>query len=312
MNRLARTVLTFVLSAVVVFFVGCGGLEATPAAPLSVEITSHTDMQHVTGVIMLSGSAVGGSVEVAIDDSPFGPVATLDWSLPLDTDTWVLGWHTVHVRVTNGARQAVTTINIYSEGGVEPPVVFPIPPVVLGPPTDGLVAHWDFESGAQDVSASAIAGLSEGTISIRFRREGIDAGTLLYLGSSANGSDSVSISIAQGRVHFTVLRAGNVALGFDTPNAIEQDRWHTYTVSIGPGGHKTYLDGTEVARRYSNGTNENTHAFFRSINDPDILTLGDGFNGRLSDVRVYDRVLSAAEVTLVTAFASSEGTAADA
>ena len=356
-----------------VVLMGCGASESLPSGPLSVQITSHSDKQHVTGVINLAGNAVGGIVEVAIDDQVFLPVAAHDWSLEVDSDSWTLGWHVVQARVTSGARQSVVLINLYAANGYEPaptptppPVVQPTPPTFEEPPTDGLVAHWDFESGAQDVwnnllggtiyggasvsngvldfdgtddavhvpdnataAPAAIAGLAYGTISVRFKLEGHDTSSpaaetapLFYLGSdeassTANGSDSVSIYIAHGnlfnpnqrQVFFTILKAGKVILCFDTSVAIQQDQWTTYAVSIGPDGHRAYLDGVEVERNYNAGTTANDYAFFQSTTDPDILTLGYGhfainrywwyFNGKLADVRIYDRALSPSEVALV-------------
>ena len=349
---------------------GCGGSAAATGAPLSVQITSHSDKQHVTGVITLVGNAAGGSVEIAIDDQAYA-AAPGDWSMDFDTDSWPLGWHVVQARVTSGARQAVALINLYAATGYgpgpsipPPPIVRPVPPVVVEAPTEGLVACWGFETDAQDESpnllggtvyggasvsggeldfdgtddevwvpdnASAapgvIANLQYGTLSVRFKLEGASAAEsapLFYMGSdeasaSAAPSESVSIYIAHGdlpspyarQVYFTVLENGRPSLCFDTTVSIQKDQWYTYTVSIGPDGHKAYLDGVEVVRHYNAGTTENDHAFFQTTNDPDILTLGYGlfgvtlnwwhFDGRLSDVRIYDRVLSKAEVELVAA-----------
>lgn len=366
MHDWATTVLTFVLVAAVT---GCGGSDSTAGAPLSVQFTSHSDRDHVSGVITLAGNSLGGNAEVAVDDQPFVPVASGEWSMEFDTALWELGWHVVQARVTSGTRQAVALINLYATSGWDPdptpppPVVRPVPPVAVEAPTDGLVACWTFDTDAQDdspnllggtayggTSASggemdfdgkddvvcvpdnataapaAVANLAYGTISVRFKLEGTQAETapLFYMGSdeasaSAAPSESVSIYVSHGnlfntnarQVYFTVLENGRPSLCFDTTVSIETNQWYTYTVSVGPNGHKAYLDGVEVTKNYNAGTNESSYAFFQTTTDPDILTLGYGlfgvslnwwhFDGKLSDVRIYDRVLSAAEVALVAA-----------
>jgi hypothetical protein len=249
----------------------------------------------------------------------------------------------------------------------EPPVVVkPAPPSQPSVPADGLVAHWTFNSGtasdssvnghhgtvdgaefsdgaltfdgsgkvyvpdASSPAPAAIADLTTGTISVRFRYDGItnsgenaDALPLLYLGSdeassAVAGSDSVSIYIAHGgltdpalrQVYFTVLEKGVVVLCFDTTVTLEQDRTYTYTVSIAPNSHKAYLDGVEVERHYNSGTSEADDHFFASVADPDMLVFGYHLfgltqrwwhhNGMIDDILIYDRTLTDAELAIVT------------
>jgi len=252
-------------------------------------------------------------------------------------------------------------------GESPPPVTTPTPPVVTLAPTQGLVARWSFDDGtaadsspnkldgtilggatitdgvldldgtddkvyipAKGVAAPPeIANLAYGTISVRFKLEGIDtstpaveSGPLFYMGSdeassAANGSDSVSIYISHGHlfipklreIYFTVLSKGSVALCFDTIVSIEQGKWYTYTVSIGPDSHSAYLNGEAVQLNYNAGTKQSDYGFFKVTNDPDILAIGYHhfgvskawwhFNGKIDDVLIYDRVLSDAEVSVL-------------
>jgi hypothetical protein len=246
----------------------------------------------------------------------------------------------------------------------DPPVVAPAPPVV-GAPASGLVAHWSFVDGtARDDSGNgldgtvygataaaggftfdgiddlirvpdqssaapaSIANLGQGTISVRFRYDGVDNnGTaaetlgLLYLGANeanaTSAADGVSIYVAHGRlndpryrqVYFTVVEHGDVTLCFDTTATLEQGRTYTYTVCVAPGDHHAYLDGIEVARHYNAGTSIDDHAFFADVTYPDMLAFGRHdfaisgnwwhHNGAIDDVAIYDTVLAPSEVELI-------------
>lgn len=175
---------------------------------------------------------------------------------------------------------------------------------------------------------SAFASLDYGTIAIRFRYDSIyNNGTtaelvpLFHYGSPrtmgpGQGFDSVAIYVAHGslsdpaqrQIYFTILENDRVKLCFDSNSVVlEEGRWYHYVVTIGPSGHRAYLDGQQLTLRYNAGTTPTTHAFFTTVASPELLAFGTtifgatrnwwNLDGRIDEVAVYDRDLSADEVT---------------
>lgn len=146
---------------------GCGGGGDSAPVLVDVAITSHHDRDTVSGTIILSGTALGGVAEIAIDDQPYTPVEGTDsWSFEINAEEWHQGWHTVQVRVVAGGSMAVDLVSLYSESGTtsEPtPGPGPTPPPPLPPPTSGLVAHWKLDETSSTVAVDSV-GLSHGDV----------------------------------------------------------------------------------------------------------------------------------------------------
>lgn len=77
-----------------------------------------------------------------------------------------------------------------------------------------------------------------------------------------------------------------------TTGTFNDGKWHLATVTVGSGGGKLYVDGVQLATGAKTGSDFNWQTGI-------VIgwhSLWGDFNGMLDDVRVYNRVLSAAEV----------------
>lgn len=104
-----------------------------------------------------------------------------------------------------------------------------------------------------------------------------------------------------GTVHFKYKPDGAVGICADKqdgdklvfPEATEEDRWYhaAYTCDTASAEFKLYVDGELVAEGVPGATPNNlTHIRFASEHD------GRYFQGMLDEVRIYERILSEAEV----------------
>jgi len=179
---------------------------------------------------------------------------------------------------------------------------------------------------------SQFANLTYGSIAIRFRYDSILNGDttaelmpLFHYGSGLSstndtGFDSVSIYVSHGhlddparrQIYFTVLKDSKVGLCFDS-NAIVLDPgvWYHVVVTIGPLGHRMYLDGQQIAIHYNGLSTPTTYGFFPTVDSPELMAFGTSMfgisrnwwflNGRIDEVGIYDRVLSPEEVAALHA-----------
>lgn len=190
---------------------------------------------------------------------------------------------------------------------------------------EGLV-----RAGDEGAVPTAIRGLDQGTIALWLRVDDVRNGDdvpfslpLLHLGppEEAAGEYSVTIYVGHGtladpdgrQVYFTALVGeGPPRLCFDTTESLVLGQWYHYAVAVAPGVHRAWLDGREVPLHYNAETTPADHAFFASVPETprDILALGYGgligvpfghFHGAIDDVRIYDRVLTTAEVAALVA-----------
>ncbi|MGH7823476.1 MAG: LamG-like jellyroll fold domain-containing protein, partial [Candidatus Binatia bacterium] len=172
-----------------------------------------------------------------------------------------------------------------------------------------------------------LAELAYGSIAVRFRYDSVSASgapaeivPLFHYGLAPStppslSFDNVSIYIGHGstqdplarQIYFTVIKGSTPALCFDSnPVALGEGVWYHYVVTIGPAGHHAYLDGLELALRYNSGTTPASYAFFPTVGQPEWLAFGTAMfgvsrnwwnlDGRIDEVNIYDRVLTAAEV----------------
>lgn len=175
-----------------------------------------------------------------------------------------------------------------------------------------------------------IGALNQGAIAFWLRFEDPDnvlqvAGfPMFYFGSEPSSSESWDLEIYIGhaerfvtddrRIYYTYHRAQSdgsreAVLCFNSAQRLEENTWYHYAVVIGPDGNKGYLNGEEMTDRIFNFGDPSRTDFFNDAQIQDILTLGYGwstpaggfayFNGWLDDVRVYNRPLSAAEISVL-------------
>jgi len=76
--------------------------------------------------------------------------------------------------------------------------------------------------------------------------------------------------------------------------SLSKNTWHHLTLSIGNGYIKAYLNGDVVMTQnyITEGTFNNTESLFIGQEGE-----GDYFNGQIDEVKIYNRALSAPEIT---------------
>ena len=112
-----------------------------------------------------------------------------------------------------------------------------------------------------------------------------DAENTLLLGVRDDGG---TCKLAFYYRHLEIGNFGTVTVG----------QWHHVVATHTSGSLKVYLDGTQIASN-SNTVNRtlNTCAFFIGAELDGTSSLGNYFDGKISNVRMYSKTLSAAEVT---------------
>jgi hypothetical protein len=166
----------------------------------------------------------------------------------------------------------------------------------------------------------AISRLAHGTIAIRFRFPDTGSGVvipLLYFGEAHAGTMHNSLIVEIGhsndpqnrRLYFTIF---NKWFCFDTATNLLPETWYHFVGVVGTNGNTGYLNGQEMTgRHYNLGSSAAFTNFFSSVPVRECLAIGYGRLSQedpfrhgpatISDVRIYDRPLSAAKVSALAA-----------
>jgi hypothetical protein len=130
-------------------------------------------------------------------------------------------------------------------------------------------------------------------------------GKLIGFGAAANGGQSSNYDrhiymSDNGTLTFGVYNGGYYTVA--TPGAYNDGNWHLATGTFSPGtGLRFYVDGTLIGTNTSTTAAENTTGYWRIGYDN--LSSWPGapsdfhFTGRIAQASVYDRVLTAEEIT---------------
>ena len=184
---------------------------------------------------------------------------------------------------------------------------------------DGLDDYVDITT-AGDSFPSVVGDLSEGTISLWFSFDRLtgpnEVFTMFYLGDGTEGTSQDSLVVEIGHfnavnstLYFTVYDDAVPSLCFDTvvTNPLNTDQWYHFAVTVGPGGNTGYLNGQELFDRHYNFGDASGTEFLGAVDEKQEMWVGNGylahildqqfFSGGVDEVLVYDRVLSAAEVS---------------
>lgn len=158
-----------------------------------------------------------------------------------------------------------------------------------------------------DNATPDLDGLSQGTIMIRFRNT-FTASAKYFIGcQDATDSGSSFLSIFQksngDAIRMIIEEAGTRLIDFSTDNTFNDGVWHQLAYVVSGTGNDFYIDGATTPLTYATGNSSST-VFFSSVNNIDECTIGgrydespgESFSGNLSDVRVYNRALTAAEI----------------
>lgn len=159
-----------------------------------------------------------------------------------------------------------------------------------------------------DVSSAvpSLRGLSQGTLSLRFRAtRSADAQALFSLSDPSAASSNVTLSLNKGNLHVEARDAGAYAstltwpVTSDRPGEFDDSRWHTVTWIVGEEGTALFVDGTPV--HWGTST-----AFLSHLGTSATSALIGGnrdssgqewtFVGEIADITVHDVPLSAAEI----------------
>ncbi len=206
--------------------------------------------------------------------------------------------------------------------------------VIGGSWGDGKIGSAIYLDGIDDYielpqsALSKISSLSQGTISFWFKYKSLlDKQTVMpifYLGMDDEKDKDNIFIIEIG--HFDENMPGALApnnkkiyatwikdnkepfLCYDSNINLEENKWHHFALVVGVLGNTGYLNGVELQNRnYNFGSAKDTY-FLDKIPNPKKIMLGRGrssymvgpkfvfYKGYLDDFRIYDKVLTAAEV----------------
>ena len=170
---------------------------------------------------------------------------------------------------------------------------------------------------------AVLAGLGQGSISVWFKADHIptDYGIapIFYYGGeekcdffdAANSGLIIElghtpIHFGSERLYFTIWKNGCTYPSFcyDSRTPVSEGEWHHFVAVVGENYNTGYLDGVEMINRRYNFGNELYSQFFEDALLHENLWIGRGywdrndmyFDGKIDELRIYDRPLTANEV----------------
>ena len=171
--------------------------------------------------------------------------------------------------------------------------------------------------GSNDsVDASAhVANFSsqtEGTISAWIKTNNnpsADNGNQVIFGlSDFSGTDHAWLALQNGQLEWHIVASGSEVIDIQSRHSLNDDSWHHVAVTVDSGGTTLYVDGTALSAsvlHYYTGNSGSTE-FFDDATGLDNMQIGISslnsvaygtFGDLIDDVRVYNRALSAADIT---------------
>ncbi|WP_137757817.1 LamG-like jellyroll fold domain-containing protein [Pontibacter sp. SGAir0037] len=143
------------------------------------------------------------------------------------------------------------------------------------------------------------------SFSIWFNTTSTTGGKLLGMGGSATGSSSQydrHIYMANnGQLYFGVYAGSHQTI--NTTTSYNDGKWHNVVVTLSGAGMKMYVDGVQQASNAAVTTSENFSGYLRigydNIGGWPAAPTSNYFKGSLDDIHVYNRELSASEVSSV-------------
>jgi hypothetical protein len=166
-----------------------------------------------------------------------------------------------------------------------------------------------------------LSSLATGTLSVWFKAHSARFGDcvqpIFYYGDIDGGSDNSSLIVELGHfwpnqkttaLYFTIygVPGQKPTFCFDTRFDLQLDTWYQFVAVVGNGFNTGYLNGVELTDRNYNFGGPNDTVFFDDVVNPGTCLIGKGwfwtfpnpcyFDGRIGEIRVYDRPLSARQV----------------
>ncbi len=154
--------------------------------------------------------------------------------------------------------------------------------------------------------SSLIGSNTEGTVSLWYANNNDISTSLFYYGDSGTDFNSLKLSFLTDNTFRVVLKGavGNVYRGdVDLGAGSDNNTWHHIVFTVNSSGNRFYYDGVQQTLTYTTGSAASTE-WFDDLVTEDKLTVGSDrdsnpvnyLTGKLDDVRVYNRALSAEEV----------------
>ncbi|MFC1353564.1 MAG: tandem-95 repeat protein [gamma proteobacterium symbiont of Clathrolucina costata] len=256
----------------------------------------------VTGHETLGGDwdleVVEGSIETDVAVGNDGQEA---WLNRLDTTTGLLGHWTLDSNAadSSGNSHDGTLTNGASIDN----------PGSSNPIGDGNLNLDGFNDFVQlNTHVSAFSDLSEGTIAAWINTSYSGAQAMFSITDTADYNSLVVFGMDNGRIFFDLANNNFYSLSVETNASYADGNWHHVAVTVDGSGNSIYIDGVEVSLAglfYRDG-NSSTSSFISSVTSLDSMAIGNlrdpagytgFFNGLQDDVRVYDRALSASDIT---------------
>ncbi|MFH1825739.1 MAG: LamG domain-containing protein [bacterium] len=291
-NKLLNSLaMLFVTIAALIIFTGCQTAQDTTA-----DATTTTTSTTTTTTILVPD----GLVAYYTFDESTGSTASDSSGSGLDGTVYGATWATGHLG------------NALSFDGTDDAVKIP---------------------ASGEAAPSAIAALETGSISLWFKFEGAP-GTegfflpIFYLGPSAEVSGSKEGAIIEighrgvdvenlrtsTKLFYTITLAGSEEpiFCYDSSINLTAEAWYHFVVTVSSEGNTGYLNGEEMTYRHYNFPtrdfdNDSLESYFLSPVTSDLLSIGFGrsavdsftyyYDGLIDEVRIYNRPLTAAEVT---------------
>lgn len=166
---------------------------------------------------------------------------------------------------------------------------------------DGVQDHLDASS-----HLAAFAPLAEGTISAWVKLTAAGENTVIDFGDGGMLQNYLSLYVEDGMLSVTVRQDGLLLLDAEANLSIHDGDWHHVAFSASSAGNELYIDGAAVSRTFVVG-DASVSAFLADLNSLTSVTIGaydngsltGEFNGRLDDVRIDDRALTASEIAAI-------------
>gem|GEM_PF-749669 len=175
----------------------------------------------------------------------------------------------------------------------------------------------DFDGDGDYVDLNAhisnIEGWNEGTIAGWFNVDEDRTQAIFTLTEGSASDNRIHVAVGPGTMTYddegfgyVIRRAGDTKLAMMVRNGeyyYTDGAWHHFAVTTGTGDNRIYIDGVSQTVAFHDGSSSTNE--FSNINSPTHMRIGSGrigntdesfVNGKIDDVRIYDRALSFQEI----------------